>query len=360
MKLNPEMVTLAREYRGYTQEELGHKTGFSQPKIARLGSSGGADVDAHELNLLSKALAFPPDFFMQDEVRLGFGSSSYYFRKKAGLSATDRKRIQSIVNLKRIHIKRMLGAIDFESSRSLRPLDLEDYQGRPELIAQALRDYWKLPEGPVDNLTTLIESTGVVIVPCDFGTREMDGTSLWVGDAPPMIFMRSDLPGDRWRWTLCHEVGHLVMHEVPTETMEKEADRFAAEFLMPESEIKLQLQRIRRIGLEDLARLKPYWKVAMQSILRRSLDLGYMDQNQSRYLYQKMGALGYRTREPVSIERESPQTVMRLINCFIQDMGYDGEGLGDYLRMSKEDIESLYGLALKDGKAEKPRLRLVN
>lgn len=360
MKLNPEMVTLAREYRGYTQEEVGDKTGFSQPKVARLGNGSGADVDVDELDRLSNALAFPKEFFLQDEVRLGFGSSSYYFRKKSSLSASDRKRIQSVVNLMRIHIKRMLGAIDFQVSKSFRSLDLEDYCGRPELVAQAVRDYWKLPEGPISNLTALVEAAGVIVVQCDFGTREIDGTSLWIGEMPPLVFLRSDLPGDRWRWTLCHEIAHLIMHEVPTETMEKEADRFAAEFLMPESDIKQQLQRIKRIGLDDMARLKPYWKVAMQSILRRSLDLGYTDHNQARYLYQRMGSLGYRTREPVDIEREAPQTVTRLFDCFTNDMGYDGDSLGEYLRMFKGDIESLYGLKFRSGKVEKPKLKIVS
>ncbi|MBK7012326.1 MAG: ImmA/IrrE family metallo-endopeptidase [Xanthomonadales bacterium] len=45
-----------------------------------------------------------------------------------------------------------------------------------------------------------------------------------------MIFINKDVPGDRWRFTLAHELAHLVMHDIPKPDMEDEADEFASEF----------------------------------------------------------------------------------------------------------------------------------
>jgi Zn-dependent peptidase ImmA (M78 family) len=46
------------------------------------------------------------------------------------------------------------------------------------------------------------------------------------------------IPGDRERLTLAHEVGHVVMHHLPTEEdPEDEANLFAATFLMPADDI---------------------------------------------------------------------------------------------------------------------------
>jgi Zn-dependent peptidase ImmA (M78 family)/transcriptional regulator with XRE-family HTH domain len=359
MKFNPEMVILAREYRGLTQEGLGKKTGFSQPKIARIENGIGSDLDPADARRLADELEFPIDFFLQDEVRVGFGSSSYYYRKRASLSGADRKHIQSVVNIFRIHLKRMLSAVDIEFTRSLRRLDKEDYGGTPAGVARALRAFWRLPDGPVSDLTTAAESAGILVVPCDFGTREMDGTSLWLGELPPMIFMRRDLPGDRWRFTLAHELGHLLMHELPSETMEREADQFAAELLMPEKDIRPQLARYSSIKMADLANLKLYWKVAMQSVLRRSRDLGYTTENQARYIYQRLSAAGQRTSEPIEISRESPTVVGRLLECFTEQLGYTAEALSAFLRMPVEDIESLYDVKFRPSRIEKPRLRLV-
>jgi Zn-dependent peptidase ImmA (M78 family) len=49
--------------------------------------------------------------------------------------------------------------------------------------------------------------------------------------------------------------------------MENEADRFAAEFLMPAKEIGPQLARM---SLRRAAQLKPNWKVSMASLIYRA------------------------------------------------------------------------------------------
>jgi Zn-dependent peptidase ImmA (M78 family)/transcriptional regulator with XRE-family HTH domain len=358
MKLNPEMVILAREFRELTQEGLARKVGFSQPKVARL-ENGLADLSDLEAQSVASALSFPLDFFLQDEVRVGFGSSSYFYRKRAAMSASDRKRIQSLVNIKRIHLKRMLSAVDMQPSRSLRRLEMDDFDGTPEGVARALRDYWRLPDGPIADLTAVAESAGIIVLECDFGTREMDGTSLWLGELPPLVFMRRDLPGDRWRFTLAHEIAHLLMHDMPSETMEEEADRFAAELLMPEKDIRPQLARYSSLSIADLGTLKPYWKVAMSALLRRSRDLGYTSENQARYLYQRMSSLGYRRAEPVAIDREAPRVVSKLFACFTEQMGHTAESLAKLLRVSTSELQALYNVSLRSSVAERPRLRLV-
>lgn len=360
MRINPEMVILAREYRGLTQGGLAERTGFSQPKIARIENGTGPDLVAEDFACLCKKLNFPAEFFLQDEVRVGFGSSSYYYRKRTALSAGDRKRIQSVVNLMRIHLKRMLSAVDMEYARPLRRLELDEYGGSPARVARAISSFWKLPDGPIANLTAAVESAGVLVVPCNFGTREIDGTSLWLGELPPLIFMRADLPGDRWRFTLAHELGHLVMHEIPTETMESEADQFAAELLVPEKDIRPMFARYSSIGLSDLANLKLYWKVAMTALLRRSKDLHYTSENQARYLYQRMGMMGYRMNEPVQIEREQPRVVQQLLECFTERMGYTADAFADFLRMPRDEVEAIYGVKFKANKVDRPRLRIVN
>ncbi len=58
---------------------------------------------------------------------------------------------------------------------------------------------------------------------------------------PPLFFINVTIPADRVRFSLAHEIGHIVVHQLPTDDMEREADRFAAEFLMPESAVRPDL-----------------------------------------------------------------------------------------------------------------------
>ena len=83
--------------------------------------------------------------------------------------------------------------------------------------------------------------------------RLVDAAHLWLAGLPPLFFVNENLPGDRLRWTLAHEVGHAVMHRNPTGDVEGEANRFASEFLMPRDQIAHQLDAI---TLEKAAALK--------------------------------------------------------------------------------------------------------
>src|ERR1700730_1023199 len=115
-------------------------------------------------------------------------------------------------------------------------MDAEDYNGDVSVIAGLLRRSWGIPNGPVENLTTAIEAAGGVVLRRSFGTSKIDAMSKWAPGEPPLFFINSEIPADRCRYTLAHEIGHIVMHQVPTPDMEGEADRFAEEFLMPEKD----------------------------------------------------------------------------------------------------------------------------
>src|SRR5262249_34533134 len=157
---------------------------------------------------------------------------------------------------------------------------------------------------------------------CDFPTRSMDATSLRLAEMPPLIFVNASLPADRWRFTLTHELAHLVCHQVPHESMEDEADEFAAEFLLPEVELRAQFARIGNIRLQDLANLKPYWKTSIAALLKRAGDLGYLNDNQKRYLWSSMSKAGWRTQEPGPLPKETPTIHRKLLEVFTNDMNY--------------------------------------
>lgn len=361
MKVNPEMVVLAREFRGMTQEELARKLCVSQARVARIEGGIKTDVEDFLVDGLIENLGFPVDFFTQEEDRIGFGSSAYFYRKKAELLASDRKRIHGLVNLLRIAIKRFNSFVELGAKKPLPMFDITEYGGDAAKVARALRGLWRVPDGPIKNLTALIESAGVIVIPCDFGTRSMDATSMRLAEMPPLIFVNEDIPGDRWRHTLCHELAHLVMHDVPHDLMEKEADLFAGEFLTPATELKAQLAGYAgRLRLQDLANLKLYWKVSIAALIMRAAQIGFLDENQKRYLWVMMSKTNIRMHEPNPIDVEEPQTLKRILAHFSEILKYGVEDFQKLLRLNPPELQSLFGLS-SSGVIEMRRrkLRLV-
>ena len=335
------MVVLAREYRNLTQEELARLVKVSQGSISKIEGNIASDTSEQLIKRIATALNFPLEFFYQRGERLGFGSSSLYYRKRVVMTAADRKRISGVVNLLRLSVKKLLNSVELEASRQLPFFRLDDFGDSAEHVARALRSAWSLPEGPIKNITALIESAGVVIVPCDFGTRAMDATSLRTADMPPMIFISKTITGDRWRYTLGHELGHLVMHDLPRETMEEEADQFAAEFLMPENEMKAQFSRYGKIRLQDLSNLKPYWKVSMAALLFRAGTTGHLNAAQSRSLWMQMSKAGYRINEPAPLPVEKAENFEGLFQYYLKELDYTADEIARLILMYPEEFSTL-------------------
>ena len=343
------MVSLAREFRELTQTDLAELLGVKQGAISKV--EGGITKLSKELLAgLSRVLDLPCRFFYQTDRVFGLGTHAYVYRKRQRISAQVRKRIEARVNLLRMHVDRLLQSVDIGAPRRIPEIIAADVEKSPEEIAYTVRAQWLLPSGPIENVTSTLEDAGVIVIPCDFGTMAMDATSIWLPGKNPLVFINKDIPGDRWRYTLCHELGHLVMHNEPSDYMESEADQFAAAMLMPEFDI---LPDLHEVTLRHLARIKPYWKVSIQALLERAFWLRRITRNQRRYFYMNLSKHGYRTREPVPLERETPGLHRRLLDVHADDLGYTLEDFAYLFALYPQQVSELYFHA-------QPRLRAVN
>src|SRR5690606_38887686 len=101
-----------------------------------------------------------------------------------------------------------------------------------EQIASRLRKHWGMGMGPIPNMTKLLESKGVFILPIADAFHQVDAYSAWPG-ARPTIMLSFYKSASRARFDAAHELGHLIMHEdtFPADTsVESQADRFASAF----------------------------------------------------------------------------------------------------------------------------------
>ena len=147
------------------------------------------------------------------------------------------------------------------------------------------------------------------------------------------------------RASLAHEIGHVIMHRVPTDAIEDEAYTFAAELLVPERELRRDLIG-GRITLERLARLKAKWRVSMQFLLYHATQIDCLSYYQSQYLWKQISLKGWKTREPADTDfpPEKPSLFMRILNLHSEQLGYGMPEFCELLRMESNDLRYLYGL----------------
>jgi Zn-dependent peptidase ImmA (M78 family)/transcriptional regulator with XRE-family HTH domain len=341
-KVNPAQIELARKSRLLSQSQLAVNLGIDQGKYSRI-ERGESFVTPELLDKLVDVLGYPHNFFFEPGNTLGSPLSLHMggnFRKRQDLSKTVIYSVESIIGIYLSCLKKLAANIDIESSKTISPVNLNDFEGDIEHIAQQLRLQWGLPTGPIRDLTLVLENAGCLVVKHDFGTEKIDGFSIWPKDLHPIIFIREGMPGDRERFTLAHELGHLLFHtERLSPNKEQEANQFAAAFLLPASDIKPYLNQP---NIYRLQALKEEWKVSMAALAYRAKDLKTINENQFKYLFMELSRNGYRKNEPVYIKPESPLTIKEMVDSHFKDLEYTEGELQDYLCLKNHDFTKYF------------------
>jgi transcriptional regulator with XRE-family HTH domain len=206
---------------------------LSQAQLSKI-EHGRIQPDEETVSKIAQALKYRPSFFY-DSVYQRMPPVSFH-RARQKLGAKDREAIHGQAEVYRINLKKLLASVELEIRLpSVPAIDPDQYSKDISKIAQTVRQRWGTPRGPIRDLTKIVEDAGVIIVAFDFGTPLIDGFSQQAGDGlPSIIFINSRQPKDRYRFSLAHELGHLVMHQTPNPEQEVQANLFASEFLMPE------------------------------------------------------------------------------------------------------------------------------
>lgn len=338
-RFNPKTLIVARETRGFTQQELAEKINILQSRLSKI-ENGHQSADSDFLKLISNTLSYPENFFCQE---MEIYPPNLHYRKRTDIPAKILSYVEGIMNIYRVNIQTLLKSIDIPFTKL--PL-LEGKTNRsPREAARALRQFWQLSRGPIDNLIKIIEDHGIIVISMDFGTDKIDGRSMVTTTGKFIIFINKNLSGDRQRLTLAHELAHIILHLYSPEVFdidtEAEAKVFASEFLMPESEIKQQLLG-NKLTMQKLADLKRYWKTSMQAILYWAEILKMVTPNQSKYLWSQFNALKIKINEPIPIPAEKPTLLNEIIISFISDLGYSNEELATTLDLNISDFKNRY------------------
>jgi Zn-dependent peptidase ImmA (M78 family)/transcriptional regulator with XRE-family HTH domain len=349
--VNPDMLVLARQSRGYGQSELAQLLSMSPGWLSMI-EAGIREAPSDKLQKISQVLDFPVTFFYKTSRLCGPGINEIFHRSRSKVPVKARDKDQAWCEINRLNLEALLKGVDLGDIEIPR-YDLHEFDGNVQDIARSVRAKWQLPVGPVRNMVKTIEEARGIVIPIRFESRLVDATSYWPLNMPPLLFMGLDFPTDRIRFSICHELGHLVMHQDnPNPYQEQQADSFAAEFLMPECEVKPYLTDL---SLQKLASLKPYWKVSMAALLKRARDISVITERHAKTLWIEMGKAGYRNREPIETDlpKEEPKLLQEVIGVYCEQMSYSIKDLAALFHLHEHEVCRLYfGASEISGKAE--------
>jgi Zn-dependent peptidase ImmA (M78 family)/DNA-binding XRE family transcriptional regulator len=348
--LNARLVVLARQARGISQEGLAQRAGINQGFLSKI-ENGLKEPSEDVVKKIAEVLKFPSTFFYQPDEIYGLPVSVHALhRKKSSVGMKGLDTIHAELNIMLMNIRRLLQSVELSPRSVLPHFDVDEYGHDIERIADLTRKSWLLPRGPIENLTRSIERAGCLVIWSDFHNFSIDGITLSIHNLPVCVFLNRNRTADRMRFTLAHEIGHMVMHRYPTPDMEEQADKFASALLMPSQDMAESLKPFgNKFTLESLAYLKPIWRVSMQAILMRAKTLGIINKNQSEYMWKKINFSRIRFHEPPELDfpHEEPTLLPSVFKLHVEKLGYSMSEIAQSLNLSEAELRHKYLLDTK-------------
>jgi len=294
-------VRQARLMRRLTAKTVLQAVGWSGARLTRLERSETAKITDTDLNSLASVLRFPAAFLQSAPInKVEPGQLS--FRAPKSTTESEKSRVAQFIALSGDFLT------DLDRRHKLPPVRLSPPPDRIDIISTAsyARKCLKVDQAaPIDNLTHLMERNGIpvlmrterfsgsTVAASGHGRTERHlGCSAWIGEfgERPLVVLRQLDSWERTRWTLAHEIGHLLLHtnvSEMTDAHENEASRFASEFLAPYSAVMGSISH-NAPTLLNLLPIKQQWGISLGALLTHLHESGGMDADRYEMLRKQL------------------------------------------------------------------------
>lgn len=315
----------ARLKKGYSLQDLADALDnrFSRQALHRY-EKGEVIPDSDKINLLSEALDVIPDYFFRT-IQVELGEIEY--RKLRKVSSKEALKIEEITReyLSRyLELEEILGLrVEFENP--LKDIGPVTSYKQVNDAANQLRSFWNLGNGAIFNVVELLEDKNIKVVKLDVD-EDLDGLQTYVnGNIPVVAYnIRKTNKPDRIRFTLLHELAHLLLPFGNVTSKEKETlcYQFAGAMLLPEQTIKAELGEHRnKLSINELGNIKKQYGISMQAIVMRARDCGIINEHYTKQFFFIIEQMNWKIDEPFEYDgvEESNRFEQLLFRALVED-----------------------------------------
>lgn len=345
-KFNNYLLTVARESRGKSQTELAKELNLDQSHLSRIEQGIIINPSDEIINEISRILNYPVKFFYQVESKSPI--SDFFYRKRLTLSAKEKNTLEAKIEIVRLVFDNLVKSVDTPALKI--PSLQVNANLSPEDIAIATREFFGIKRGPVRNLINTLEKHGITVIYLDVDTPKFDGITVYTERNYPLIILNKNMPNDRKRFSLAHELAHQILHlpfrysfeiyeriKHDRDSFENEADSFASEFLVPTSECRNELINL---NYQKLAQLKLYWQVSKRSLVYKAKSIKAIQDERYKSLMIELSRRGERIKESFDVEIDEPKIFNEIFKAHQNNLGYSISDLTKVVHVNETDIRN--------------------
>jgi Zn-dependent peptidase ImmA (M78 family)/DNA-binding XRE family transcriptional regulator len=278
----------ARLLRGLSQQDVADELEVSKQMVSKY-EKGTSMPSSSKLLKLSRLFSLKIDYFFR-AFKVDIGEVN--FRKKSTFSVKIQNSLkeQIKINLENyLWIEDSL-SIDYSFKNIIKHHKIENIED-VEIAVLKLRKEWDIGTDPIHNIIQLLEDKEIKVIELYDVDDKFDGLATYVNDKYPVIVVNGNFPVERKRFTLLHELGHLLLNLPNCEINEEEnfCNKFASEFLLPKNIVINEFGGKRNhITLTELISTQKKHGISIPAIVYKLVDAGILSKERQKQFYIKM------------------------------------------------------------------------
>lgn len=321
-------VTRARKRAGMSQEALAAELGMARTALAAL-EAGKRGLKADELYRLSEILRVPMASLVEvAKPELDFAPLYRLFTEEAGGKVAEAQSTyegaigaaEPMLEKFRSWLERWVEVLELAGEEPPVPPKAPEATVGSAIPARALADWVRYgcgigPEAPIHNLRAIAESgLGILVFLSHDHDSPLSGASLISPAAGACVFLRHGMR-EHMRFTLAHEIGHLLAHPgqahgsgkaLPHDAIRSQetyANQFAADLLMPADGIRKEVGKVRELeSHRTIQRLAWRFQVSFQAIAVRLESMRFLKRGWYDRELERMKREGRLPQTPIHLE----------------------------------------------------------
>lgn len=295
--------------------------------------------DSKSLIPIAKALNVSVNYLFRAEL---VGELSVDFRKHSNLSKKEQYRITSLVQNYLEKYIEAATAMGVEYKHRLSPTSIKAAEEAIE-CAKKFRKKHRLGNAPIMDLTAVLEEAGILVSFIE-ASEKFNGVCLY-NKQSAAIAVNKRFGAVRKRFTLAHELGHLLMDlsDVSEKEEENLCHTFAGALLLPPEVLKKAIGSHRTtIYIDELKSIKEEYGISIQAIGRQLFQHNIISRNRYDRFNILISKNGWRRNEPGSFSgEEKPQIFNRLILRALATEAISISKASDLLGKDQDEIMKL-------------------
>lgn len=282
IELFSQKLLSARILNAFSQQELADRSDVSKQMISKY--ENGLSMPSSEVLInLAKALQVKVDYFFTPQtIELG----ELNFRKKSKLTTKRLKAIKEEVKNRVSNYLEIENILQFETEfkdpiQKRKLFSMEDMED----LVFTIRMEWNIGIDPIHNIIQLLEDQGIKVIEIEEEENLFDGMATLIDNKYAIIVINKKFGIERKRFTLLHELGHLLLDlpDCNEKEEEKFCNRFAGEFLFPKTSIIREFGRKRdNISLKELVEMQKKYGISISAIMYRLKDIGIISESRHK------------------------------------------------------------------------------